>query len=318
MARILTLTLNPALDLTLRLDCLEPGQVNRSLAQASHAAGKGVNVAQVLADLGHRLSVAGFLGADNAEAFETLFARRGFVDAFIRVPGETRSNIKLAEADGRITDINGPGPLVDAAAQADLLARLDAIAPGHDLAVVAGSLPRGVEPGYLAELIIRLKHHGLKVALDTSGEALRAGLLAAPWLIKPNTDELGELRGRAMQDIASQREEARRLQAQGIEQIVISQGAAGVNWFGPGLALHAQPPRVAVASTVGAGDSLLAGMVHGLLSGWPAERTLRHATAIAAQAVTQVGFGISDAAQLHQLEGAVTLQALPEQQEVSR
>lgn len=318
MARILCITLNPALDLTMRLDRLEPGQVNRSLAQVSHAAGKGVNVAQVLADLGHCLTVSGFLGADNAEAFEALFARRGFVDAFVRVPGETRSNIKLAEADGRITDINGPGPLVDAAAQAGLLTRLNDLAPGHDLAVVAGSLPRGVEPRFLAELITHLKGHGLKVALDSSGEALRTGLRAAPWLIKPNTDELGELCGRALAAVPAQREEAGRLQALGIEQVVISQGADGVNWFGPGLALHAQPPRVTVASTVGAGDSLLAGMVHGLLSGWPAARTLRHATAIAAQAVTQVGFGISDAAQLQQLENAVDVQALPEQQEVSQ
>lgn len=318
MARILCITLNPALDLTLRLDRLEPGQVNRSLAQASHAAGKGVNVAQVLADLGHELTVSGFLGADNAEAFEALFARRGFADAFVRVAGETRSNIKLAEADGRITDINGPGPMVDANAQAELLARLDAVAPGHDLAVVAGSLPRGVEPRFLAELITQLKGLGLKVALDTSGAALRAGLLAAPWLIKPNTDELGELCGRALTDVAVQRDEAGQLQALGIDQIVISQGADGVNWFGPDLALHAQPPRVSVASTVGAGDSLLAGMVHGLLSGWPAARTLRHATAIAAQAVTQVGFGINDVAQLQQLERAVDVRALPEQQEVSQ
>ncbi|NWL75346.1 1-phosphofructokinase [Pseudomonas taiwanensis] len=318
MARILSITLNPALDLTLRLDRLEPGEVNRSQAQASHAAGKGVNVAQVLADLGHSLTVSGFLGGDNAEAFEALFTRRGFVDAFIRVAGETRSNIKLAEANGRVTDINGPGPMVDATAQAALLSRLDTVAPGHDLAVVAGSLPRGVAPAFLAELITRLKVHGLKVALDTSGEALRAGLLAVPWLIKPNADELGECCGRSLADVSAQREEAGRLQALGIEQVVISQGADGVNWFGTGIALHARPPRVSVASTVGAGDSLLAGMVHGLLSGWPAARTLRHATAIAAQAVTQVGFGISDAAQLQQLEDAVEIQALAEQQEVSR
>ncbi|MDE3738016.1 MULTISPECIES: 1-phosphofructokinase [Pseudomonas] len=318
MARILTLTLNPALDLTLRLERLEPGQVNRSLEQASHAAGKGVNVAQVLADLGHSLTVSGFLGADNADAFEALFARRGFTDAFIRVPGETRSNIKLAEVDGRITDINGPGPRVDAMAQVELLLQLDSLAPGHDLVVVAGSLPRGVEPHFLTDLIVRLQRHGLKVALDTSGEALRAGLLAVPWLIKPNTDELAEVGRRDLTGVEAQRQEARQLQAMGIEHIVISQGADGVNWFGPGVALHAQPPRVTVASTVGAGDSLLAGMIHGLLSGWPAARTLRHATAIAAQAVTQVGFGISDAAQLQQLEGAVDVQALPEQQEVSR
>lgn len=318
MARILSITLNPALDLTLRLERLEAGQVNRSLEQASHAAGKGINVAQVLADLGHSLTVSGFLGADNADAFEALFARRGFVDAFIRVPGETRSNIKLAEADGRITDINGPGPQVNAIAQVELLMRLDALAPGHELAVVAGSLPRGVEPHFLTDLINRLQGHGLKVALDTSGEALRDGLLAVPWLIKPNTDELGLIGARNLSSVEAQRAEAAQLRAQGIEHIVISQGADGVSWFGPGIALHARPPRVRVASTVGAGDSLLAGMVHGLLSGWPAERTLRQATAIAAQSVTQVGFGIRDRAQLQQLEGAVQVQALPEQQEVSR
>ncbi len=97
MAKILTLTLNPALDLTVELPRLEAGQVNRSDEMHTHAAGKGVNVAQVLADLGHQLTVSGFLGEDNLQAFETLFAKRGFVDAFIRVPGETRSNIKVAE-----------------------------------------------------------------------------------------------------------------------------------------------------------------------------------------------------------------------------
>ena len=98
MAKILTLTLNPALDLTVQLPRLEPGQVNRSEDMHTHAAGKGVNVAQVLADLGHQVTVSGFLGEDNLQAFETLFAKRGFIDAFIRVPGETRSNIKLAES----------------------------------------------------------------------------------------------------------------------------------------------------------------------------------------------------------------------------
>jgi len=109
MAKILTLTLNPALDLTVQLARLEVGEVNRSNALHSHAAGKGLNVAQVLADLGHQLTVSGFLGENNPQAFDALFAQRGFVDAFIRVPGDTRSNIKLAEDDGRITDINGLG-----------------------------------------------------------------------------------------------------------------------------------------------------------------------------------------------------------------
>jgi 1-phosphofructokinase len=117
MAKILTLTLNPALDITVGLDTPAPGQVNRSQAQHSHAAGKGLNVAQVLADLGHSVTVGGFLGQDNLQPFEALIAKRGFADCFVRVPGETRSNIKLVEADGRVTDINGQGPEVDEAAR---------------------------------------------------------------------------------------------------------------------------------------------------------------------------------------------------------
>ena len=313
MAKILTLTLNPALDLTVQLDRLETGEVNRSQAMLTHAAGKGINVAQVLADLGHDLTVSGFLGADNQQSFTRLFERRGFVDAFIRVPGETRSNIKLAEADGRITDVNGPGPIVSEEAQQALFERIESIAADFDLVVVAGSLPRGVAPEWLHKLLVKLKALGLKVALDTSGLALRAGLAAGPWLIKPNTDELAEALGASVSSLTAQAEAATRLRAEGIEHVVISQGADGVHWFSSGIALHGLPPRVSVASTVGAGDSLLAGMIHGLLSGHELHQTLRTATAIAAMAVTQIGFGITDAEQLQRLESGVTVRSLAEE-----
>ncbi|MFJ4348381.1 1-phosphofructokinase [Pseudomonas sp. NPDC089401] len=307
MAKILTLTLNPALDVTISLDALRPGHVNRAQAQQSHAAGKGLNVAQVLADLGHHVTVGGFLGQDNLQPFEALIARRGFADCFVRVPGETRSNIKVVEADGRVTDINGQGPQVAAPARDELLRRLVQIAPGHDAVVVAGSLPRGISAEWFRELLAQLKAQGLKVALDSSGEALRAGLQSAPWLVKPNTEELGEVLGLPVHDLAAQQAAAERLLANGVEHVVVSAGEQGVCWFAAGRALQACPPQVRVASTVGAGDSLVAGMVHGLLTEQDPPRTLRRATAIAAQAVTQVGFGINDREQLAQLEAAVQL-----------
>ena len=306
MAKILTLTLNPALDLTVRLARLEPGAVNRSEAMLTHAAGKGVNVAQVLADLGHDVSVGGFLGEANPQAFDALISRRGFGDAFVRVPGETRSNIKIAEQDGRVTDINAPGPLVSEEAQHALLERVAMIGAQFDAVVVAGSLPRGVSPQWFQGLLQQLKGLGLKVALDTSGEALRTGLQAGPWLVKPNTEELAEALDNATDAISQ-------LHQQGVEHVVVSDGAAGVTWYRPGTALHATPPKVTVASTVGAGDSLLAGMLHGLLSDEAAEQTLRRATAIAAMAVTQIGFGISDDAQLAHLESGVDVRTLTEQ-----
>ena len=310
MARVLTVTLNPALDLTVQLPSLRLGEVNRSESLQVHAAGKGLNVAQVLVDLGHQLTVTGFLGEGNPQAFEQLFAARGFADEFVRVPGDTRSNIKLAETGGQVTDINGPGLMVREGHCNELLTRLERLAPSHDLVVVAGSLPRGVDNQWFVELLNLLKQTGARVALDTSGSALRAGLETAPWLIKPNEEELAEARGIELAEPEALAREAWRLQIEGIEHVVISQGAEGVSWFSPSVALHANPPKVQVVSTVGAGDSLLAGMLHGLLEGWPAERTLTHATAIAAQAVGQVGFGITDTAQLAELEAAVRLQPL--------
>lgn len=192
----------------------------------------------------------------------------------------------------------------------ELLARLKRLAPAHDLVVVAGSVPRGFQVEWFVELLRTLRQLGARVALDTSGAALRAGLAMAPWLIKPNEEELAEGRGVEIADSQSLADEARRLRIEGVEHVVVSQGAEGVSWFGPDSAWHAQPPKVQVISTVGAGDSLLAGMLHGLLENWPAERTLSHATAIAAQAVGQVGFGITDTAQLAELDAAVRLQPL--------
>jgi 1-phosphofructokinase len=310
MARVLTVTLNPALDLTVQLPSLRLGEVNRSESLQVHAAGKGLNVAQVLADLGHQLTVTGFLGEGNPQAFEQLFAARGFADEFVRVAGDSRSNIKLAEAGGQVTDINGPGLQVNDAQRDELLGRIERLAPAHDLVVVAGSLPRGIDSQWFVELLQLLKRLGARVALDTSGAALREGLATAPWLIKPNEEELAEARGVDLAGSQALAREARRLQVEGIEHVVISQGGEGVSWFSTDTALHAYPPEVRVLSTVGAGDSLLAGMIHGLLEGWPAERTLAHATAIAAQAVGQVGFGITDTAQLAELEAAVRLQPL--------
>jgi 1-phosphofructokinase len=158
----------------------------------------------------------------------------------------------------------------------------------------------------------------LRVALDTSGAALQAGLACQPWLVKPNTEELAQALGAPVEDLDHQARAARALHARGIEHVVISQGAQGVSWFMPDSALHAQPPTVAVTSTVGAGDSLLAGMVHGLLSQASAPSTLRTATAIAAMAVTQIGFGIADRAALARFESGVSVRPLAVYEETSQ
>lgn len=306
MAKILTLTLNPALDLSLRLERLVPGEVNRTQETHLEAAGKGVNVARVLVGLGHEVAVAGFLGADNDGPFLRAFQALGVEDACLRRPGETRINAKLAEADGRVTDINGPGLRLTAAdladLETDLAARLTDPARCPDALVIAGSLPPGLVPADLAGLITRLKAHGLPLWVDTSGAALDAAIAAGPAAVKPNEEELAAWAGESLDSAAARLRAGLRLHAAGVDEAVISAGAEGVLWVGRRGAWQALPPAVDVASTVGAGDTLVAAMLHGVLADWPAERTLRLATALSAEAVRHLGVGNPQAPDLHQLQ----------------
>lgn len=306
MARILTLTLNPALDLSIELERLRLGEVNRTLETHLIAAGKGVNVARVLAGLGHDVMVSGFLGTDNDGPFLRAFEALGAEDAFIRVPGETRINAKLAEADGRVTDINGPGAPIDGNAWQGLLDWLDArLADADrrpDAVVIAGSLPPGVSPSDQAELIRRLRITGLPVWVDTSGEALVAAIAACPTAVKPNEQELATWAGTSVSTPQARLKAALWLYARGIEEVVISSGPEDVLWVSRRGAWLAVPPRLTVASTVGAGDTLVAAMLHGLLSGYPPEQVLRLATALSAESVRHLGVGDSLAVDFPQLQ----------------
>lgn len=295
MARILTVSLNPALDLSIRLPQLALGEVNRTESTRLEAAGKGVNVARVLVALGHEVAVSGFLGAANDGPFVRAFADIGVEDAFHRVPGETRINAKVAEHDGRVTDINGPGLAIAPEGLAQLgetlAARLDDTRRCPDAVLIAGSLPPGVTPDDLAALVRRLGERGVPVWVDTSGAALEAAIAAAPTAVKPNEHELAAWAGEALNDAAARRRAVQRLHAAGIDEAVISAGDAGVLWASRRGVWQATPPRVDVASTVGAGDTLVAGLLHGVLGELPAGEALRLATALSAESVRHVGVG---------------------------
>lgn len=314
MARLLTLTLNPALDLAIRTGPLRLGEVNRSESTRLDAAGKGINVARVLSSLGHQVTVSGLLGMGNEEAFVRTFHQAGLKDAFVRVPGETRINAKLSEPEGRITDLNGPGPWIPAPALERLNQQVDSLLPGLDAVVIAGSLPPNVTPDALGALVTRIRARGLAVWLDSSGAALRAGVAAGPTGIKPNETELAECVGAGSLTPQGRLAAARQLQSRGIEEVLVSEGADGVVWVGGNQSLRATPPKVTVRSTVGAGDTLLAGALHALLAGWPRERALRFATALAAESVRHVGVGDPGAADFEQLLEQTGVQRLDQEQ----
>ena len=311
MARVLTLTLNPALDLTLRVGPLRLGAVNRTESSRLDAGGKGINVARVLAKLGHEVTVSGLLGADNESTFVRAFATHQLRDAFIRVPGETRVNAKLSETDGRVTDLNGPGPEIPPPALGALRERLEGVLGGLHAVAICGSLPPNVPPTWLAELITSLRARQVPVWLDTSGPALASGLGARPTAVKPNETELAEWAGQPLDSLEARLRAAQRLNAEGIDEVLVSVGAEGVLWTGRGDVLLATPPQVPVVSTVGAGDTLLAGTLHGVLSGWLRERSLRFATALAAESVRHVGVGDPTAGDFQQLQQKTLIRCPP-------
>lgn len=309
MAHVLCITLNPALDLAFNLDALVLGSVNRPTSAQLEAAGKGVNVARVLAGLGHSVTVSGFLGSENDAPFALAFQQLGLIDAFVRVPGSTRINAKLAEQSGRVTDINGPGMPIDATHLQALINTLNtelASATPPQAIVLAGSLPPGLSLDDFSKLLNHLNASGVPLWVDTSGPALIAAIAAQPSGIKPNESELDDWAGETLDSTQARLAAAQRLHHSGIAHALVSAGAEGVLWVSAQGAWHATPPKVKATNTVCAGDTFVAGMLHGLLSEHNSqhdpEQTLRFATALSAEAVRHVGVGNANAADFDSLQ----------------
>ncbi|WP_017223099.1 1-phosphofructokinase [Moritella dasanensis] len=311
--KVVTVTLNPALDLTGHLRMLTKGTVNQVQHCALEPAGKGVNVAKVLAELGAEVTATGFLGIENAAPFCQLFERSNITDKFIRVQGATRINVKLVESSSQVSDINFPGVSVSAAAIVEFETMLANLSLDHDVFVIAGSLPIGVTPEQCANWIAQLQQAGKKVFFDSSNAALSAGIVVQPWLIKPNDEELAhwaedakDADGASMAD-KTVVEIAEQLFGTGITNVVVSLGPDGVMWLNHEGWLQAKPPTMDVVSTVGAGDTLVAGMCWGQLNNWDKNQTLSFATALSALAVTQVGVGVNDINEVITLSERITI-----------
>lgn len=303
--KIATVTLNPAIDQTVLVDNLHPNAVNSGQMMQFDPGGKGVNVASYLADAGYRVSVTGFLGAENPRMFEQMFSRKGIDDYFVRIPGRTRTNIKIVdEARQETTDINMRGSSPPPAAINALYDIIEQLAQSHDWFVLAGNLPPGVPTTIWAMLVGRIKSHGRCVVLDTSREALQEGVLACPTIVKPNIHELSQWAGRPLRQEQEIIDTARQLLGLGIELVVISMGEAGALFVNNQEVVRAVPPRILVKSTVGAGDAMVAGVVSGRVQGLDLSQSAKLATTFSLGAISGVGAHLPD---------AHTLQAFAEQ-----
>ena len=295
MASVVTITLNAAYDLVGRLNRIQLGEVNTVETLGLFPAGKGINVAKVLKDLGVDVAVGGFLGKDNSADFEQMFNKHGLEDKFLRVGGKTRINVKITETEADVTDLNFLGYQISPQVWQQFVTDSLAYCLNYDIVAVCGSLPRGVSPELFADWLSHLHQAGVKVVLDSSNAALTAGLKAKPWLVKPNYRELEVWVGHPLNRLEEIIASAQKLKEEGIENVIISMGAKGSLWINNEGVLKAEPPKCEnVVSTVGAGDSMVAGLIYGFEKGLSKAETLAFATAVSAFAVSQSNVGVSD------------------------
>jgi len=291
--KIATVTLNPAIDQTVRVDNFRPNRVNRAQAISFDASGKGVNVASFLADYGHDIAVTGYLGQANVNIFEQFFAFKGIDDCFVRIPGNTRINVKVVdEVNQQTTDINMPGQTPPQEAMNTLLQTIEQLANSCDWFVLSGSLPPHVPTTIYATIITQLKRQKKHIILDTSGEALRDGIEAGPTIVKPNIEELQHLMNHSLTSEAEIQQVAHQLLNEDIKLVVVSMGRQGAMLVEQATTLIATPPAITVKKTFGAGDAMVAGLVTAQIQGLSLADCGRLATAFSVGAIAHLSYNL--------------------------
>lgn len=290
---ILTVTLNPAVDKTYTTGALIMGNVNRMRTAMSIAGGKGINVTKVLRQYGYPVCATGFLGG-YAGAFIEDYLKSEEVDCrFVKVEGETRSNMNILADNGYVTEILEPGPTVDEERQQRFLMQYDALLAECELVVLSGSVATGLSDDIYAVLIEKARNKGIRTILDTSGNALRKGIAAKPYMIKPNQKELEYIIGHRLVKREDVKAAALAIHAEGVAHVVVSMGKKGLLAVSGGKVFFAAAGKVKALNTVGCGDSVVASYAMSILNRERNEQALRRAAAVsAANATTLVSADI--------------------------
>ncbi len=305
-ARVVTLTANPSLDRTLSLPGpLREGGVVRLLGAVTEPGGKGVNVARAIAAAGG--DAVPVLPAAAHDPIVAALAERGLPLVAVPVDAPVRTNYTLTAPDGTTTKLNEPGVPLGAGTRAALAEALRLHASGSRWVALSGSLPPGTPVDWYAELVALLRDTGVRIAVDTSEEPLRAllatGPAGAPDLLKPNSEELASVAGvteaEVLGDPAVALAAVRGLHERGVAEVLLTLGGDGaVLSTADGGLWSALPPEITVRSTVGAGDCSLAGYLLADLAGAPPEERLRSAVAYGAASASLPGSAVPTPAQV--------------------
>ena len=273
---IYTLTLNPALDRTIRVRKLTFDDANRVLFEQRFAAGKGIGVSRVVIELGGSTMAFGLAGGYAGAELEDRLKLAGVSTDFVHIGSETRTNVIINDDEtNSITALNAKGPHATRVEYEQLLKKLKEYKFKPGFFVMSGSAPPGVPTDVYYEVIGIAKDKNLKAVLDADGELLKRGIQAKPFMIKPNSHELRRLLGSQVEGIEDVKRAGAQIRATGVENVLVSMGRDGAVLVSEEGSFFAKPPEVEAVSPVGAGDSLVAGFILGLDTGLSLCESLR-------------------------------------------
>lgn len=279
---ITTVTLNASIDKAYYMEkAIKYGEVMRVSCCRNSAGGKGLNVARVVQLCQEKVCATGLVGGYNGRYLESLLDKDCISYDFAHIAGETRSCINILDPQYSSTEYLEPGCEVSEQEVHDFMDKFTQIVETSDVLTISGSVPKGIPTDIYKKMVQRVKDHGKKVILDTSGSYLKEGLLAKPTMVKPNKEEIEMLFGIEINTIDEVIHYAKEIAKMGIQYVVVSLGADGAVLITEDNVYHGRPPFIEPVNTVGCGDSMVAAFAVALRRHYPPKEALAYGIAVA-------------------------------------
>lgn len=286
---VLTICPNPSIDCTIELDSLNVGMLNKIDSKVETYSGKALNVAVGIARLGEKSFATGFMSEDHGRMFEHILDKEKVEHKFVYNKGSARVNYKIIDKRSMLTEINDRGETVDREKQLSLIDLVREVSPDFKVAVMSGSLPKGVKPDFYGE-VLKVIPKKVKVIVDTEKDNMLSAIGSREiFMAKPNLRELESFAGEPVVDLKDVVWAAYKYIDKGVQNVLVSLGADGAILTNGTESYFCKSASVAVNSTVGAGDSMVAATCVGLLKGVPMHELLRMSVAAGTASVTTSG-----------------------------
>lgn len=307
---ITTLTLNPAIDKTLILENFIINGINRVKNINIEPGGKGINASKVIKALGGDTVALGILGGGTGDTIVSMLKDRGIPQDFVKIKGETRTNTKIVDTENNTcTDVNESGPVVQKNELDKLMESIILYSKKSDILILSGNAQNSIPKTIYKDIIENIKLN-TKIILDSSGELLKEGIKAIPWMIKPNIEELRELTNKELNNMEDLISECKMLIKTGISYICVSLGKDGLLLMSENETCHAIPPEIVAKSTVGAGDSVVGSLALSFSQNEDLTYAAKKACAIGTASATLEGTGVPSKSIIDKIYNAIEIRKI--------